>query len=61
MVFVVLALTDCAAERRTQSELRGLMLQDNLRMGRNKAFYSKHNVRLKRDAYRSYRKNNRNL
>jgi hypothetical protein len=60
-VFLVMAFLGCATERKNQSELRGLMLQDNLRMGRNKAYYSKHNLRLKKEAYRQYRKNNRNL
>ncbi len=61
MVFLAAAFSGCASERKTQAELRGLMLQDNLRMGRNKAYYSKHNIKAKKEAYRHYRKNNRNL
>jgi len=61
MVFLAAAFAGCAAERKTQAELRGLMLQDNLRMGRNKAYFSKHNTRIKRDANRTYRRNSRNL
>lgn len=55
----ILASTGCAANRKYNSELRGLMLQDNLKFGRNKAYFSKHNVKTKKEAYRKYRKNNR--
>ena len=60
-VLVAMSFSGCATNRKYQSELRGLMLQDNLKMKRNKAYYSKHNARLRKDAFRQYRKNNRNL
>lgn len=56
-----MALPGCASARKTRSELRGLMLLDNLQLGRNKAYYSKHNIKTKKIAYRKYRKNNRYL
>lgn len=60
-IFLGLVFAGCASNRKYQSELRGLMLQDNLKIGRNKAYFSKHNVKLKKNAFRQYRKNNRNL
>jgi|WetSurMetagenome_2_1015567.scaffolds.fasta_scaffold12882_3 hypothetical protein len=56
---LVLASAGCAANRRYDGELRGLMLQDNLKLGRNKAYYSKHNIQTKKEAYRKYRKGNK--
>jgi hypothetical protein len=56
---VVLASTGCASSRRYNSELRGLMLQDNIKLGRNRAYFSKHNVKTKKEAYRKYHKNTR--
>jgi hypothetical protein len=53
------ALTNCASSRKSGSGLKSLMLQDNKKLGRNKVFYSKHNVKTKRDAYRKYRRNRR--
>jgi len=60
-LFLAMSFLGCASNRKYQSELRGLMLQDNLKMKRNKAYYSKHNAKLRKDAFRQYRKNNRNL
>jgi hypothetical protein len=57
----VAALTSCVTSRESQKELRGLMLQDNLQLRRNKAFYSRYNVKTKNEAYRRYRKNSRYL
>jgi len=61
MLLLAILLGGCAATKKNQNELRGLMLLDNLQMNRNKAFYSRHNMKLKNDAYRKYRKNNRNI
>ena len=67
MIFLSLAFDSCSASRKNQSELRGLMLQDNLHMGRNKAYFSKHNVKARKDVRprkyvdRKFRKNNRNV
>lgn len=61
LLLFVLALTSCATSRKNQSELRGLMLLENLQLSRNKAFYSRHNIKTRNEAYRRYKKNNRNL
>jgi hypothetical protein len=61
LLLAVVTFTGCATSRKSQDELRGLMLLDNLQLSRNKAFYSRHNIKLKQDAYRRYKKNNRNL
>ena len=58
-LLIAVAMTGCYSSRKTQSELRGLMLQENLQLGRNRAYYSKHNIKTKKDGYRKYRKNNR--
>jgi hypothetical protein len=54
-------MTSCATSRKSQGELRGLMLLDNLQLHRNKAFYSRHSMKTKNEAYRKFRKNSRNL
>jgi len=53
--------TGCSASKKNYGELRGLMLLDNTKLGRNKAFYSKHNMKTKKEAYKKFRKNNREL
>jgi len=61
VIFVIIlmvlgiSLVGCASSRRNNSELRSLMLQDNTRLDRNKAYYSKHNVKTRRVAYRKHR------
>jgi hypothetical protein len=60
-LLVAIALTSCATSRKNQSELRGLMLLNNLQLPRNKAFYSRHNIKTRNEAYRRYKKNSRNL
>jgi hypothetical protein len=54
-------ITGCASTRKNQAELRGLMLQENLQLKKNRAFYSKHNIKTKKVAYKKYKKNSRNL
>jgi hypothetical protein len=61
LFLVAMAFTSCATSRKSQGELKGLMLLDNLKLPRNKAFYSKHNMRTKNVAYRKYKKNSRLL
>jgi hypothetical protein len=56
---LLIAFSGCAANRRYNGELRGLMLQDNVKLPRNRAYYSKHNIKTKKEAYRKYHKNNR--
>jgi hypothetical protein len=52
LLLFALALTSCSTSRKNISELRGLMLQDNLQLSRNREFYSRHNEKIKRDAFR---------
>jgi hypothetical protein len=54
---LAVAWSGCSSSRKSISEKRGLMIQENTQLGRNKALYSKHNVRTKKDAYRKYKKN----
>jgi hypothetical protein len=61
LLLFVVALTGCYSSRKSQSELRGLMLLENLQLKKNKAFYSRHNIKTKKEAYRKYKKNNRLL
>lgn len=61
LLLLVAAFSGCATTRKNQNELRGLMLLNNLQLSRNKAFYSRHNMKMKQDAYRRYKKNSRNL
>ncbi|MFO7622126.1 MAG: hypothetical protein R6W81_12815 [Bacteroidales bacterium] len=60
-LLLALALASCASSRKNRSELRGLMLMDNKELPRNKPYYSSHNKKVKREACRKYRSNNRNL
>lgn len=60
LLLFAVALTSCATSRKNQSELRGLMLLDNLQLSRNRAYYSRHNLKVKKDAYRKFAKNSRN-
>lgn len=61
IVFLVLivALEGCSSSRKSKSlsNRRGLMLLDNTELSRNKAYYSKHNVKNKRDTQKKFRKN----
>jgi hypothetical protein len=61
LLFFTLVMTSCATSRNNHAELRGLMLLENLQLGRNKAFYSKHNIKTRNEAYRKFKKNSRNL
>lgn len=49
----------CSSSRKSYSELKGLMLLENVQLGRNKAYYSKHNNKTKRVAYKKYKKNSK--
>jgi hypothetical protein len=61
LLLLVATFSGCATSRKNHNELRGLMLLNNLQLSRNKAFYSRHNMKMKQDAYRRYKKNSRNL
>jgi hypothetical protein len=60
-LLIVVALTGCYTSKKSQNELRGLMLLENLQLKKNKAFYSRHNMKTRNEAYRKYKKNSRNL
>ena len=60
-LLVISLFTGCAAGRKNFNELKGLILLGNLQMEKNKAFYSKHSVKARNDAFKRYRKNNRSL
>jgi hypothetical protein len=53
---LVISCNSCVSTRKNNRSLEGLMLQDNTRLRINKAYYSRHNVKLKKDAYRKYKK-----
>jgi hypothetical protein len=55
LLILAIAFTSYASSRKSNRQLRGLMLQDNTWLGRNKAYYSIHNIKNKRDAQRKYR------
>ena len=61
LLLIVVAMAGCYPVRKSQNELRGLMLLDNLQLKKNKAFYSRHNTKTRNEAFRKYRKNSRNL
>jgi len=61
LMMLTLIMTGCATSRKNYNELKGLMLLNNLQHQRNKAFYSRHNMKTKNEAYRKYRKNSKNL
>jgi len=59
MLVLAFAMAGCYATRKSDRRLTSLMLQDNKKLGRNKEYYSRHNRKTKRDAYRKYSKNRR--
>jgi len=58
---LTLIMTGCATSRKNHNELKGLMLLNNLQHQRNKAFYSRHSIKVRNEASRKYRKNSRYL
>jgi hypothetical protein len=61
LLLLTFVLISCAASRKNHDELRGLMLLENTQLGRNKAYYSKHNIKTRNEAYKKFKKNSRNL
>ncbi|HLN54469.1 MAG TPA: hypothetical protein VK207_00680 [Bacteroidales bacterium] len=53
---LVLFCSSCGSSRRYNSSLEGLMLQENTRLRINRAYYSHHNIKTRKDAYRKFRK-----
>jgi hypothetical protein len=51
-----MAAPGCASSRKHDRRLTSLMLQDNTKLGRNRAYYSKHNKKVRKDAHRNYKK-----
>ncbi len=59
ILLFALALSGCSTSRKNISELRGLMLQDNVQLSRNREFYSRHNDKIRKDAIRKNAKYSR--
>lgn len=59
-LFVLMAIAmfcnSCGSSRKYNSSLEGLMLQENTKLRINRAYYSRHNIKTRKDAYRKYRK-----
>jgi hypothetical protein len=53
---LVISCNSCVSTRKHDRLLEGLMLQENTRLRINKAYYSRHNVKTRKDAYRKYKK-----
>lgn len=56
LLFFSVTLTGCYTGKKDLSELGGLMLLDNTQLGRNKAFYSKHNRNTMKNVHSKYKK-----
>ncbi len=41
-LIIITSLSGCASSRKSNSDLRGLMLLENTQLGRNRSYYSKH-------------------
>jgi len=61
LMMLTLILPGCATSRKNYNELKGLMLLNNLQHQRNKAFYSRHSIKVRNEAFRKYRKNSKHL
>jgi hypothetical protein len=57
LVIFVALFAGCVSGRKHQSVLRGLMLQENTELGKNRAYYSKFNIKTRKAAYRKFHKN----
>lgn len=56
MLLFLSTLTACYTGRKNLSQLGGLMLLDNTQLSRNKAYYSKHNRKVKKHAPGNHKK-----
>jgi len=61
LLLLAFTLTSCATSKKNIGELKGLMLLDNKQLSRNKPYYSSHNKKTKKAAYRKYKDNRRHL
>ncbi len=59
LMLAALTFSACATSKKNVGELKGLMLLDNKQLARNKAYYSSHNIKTKKAAYKKYKNNNR--
>jgi uncharacterized protein YxeA len=57
MLVLAVSMTGCASRKKNYGDLRALMLLDNTQLDRNKAYFSRHNLKTKKDAYRKYARN----
>lgn len=53
---LVFVCNSCASARKNNRSLESLMLQENTKLRINREYYSRHNTKTKKDAYRKYRK-----
>ncbi|MGE5419959.1 MAG: hypothetical protein ACM3UT_07215 [Chloroflexota bacterium] len=53
---IAIFCSSCGSSRKYNSSLEGLMLQENTKLRINRAYYSHHNIKTRKDAYRKYRK-----
>ncbi len=61
LLLFAFTLTNCATSKKNIGELKGLMLLDNKQLARNKPYYSRHNKKAKKIAFRKYKNNHRQL
>lgn len=55
-LLISVALTGCYAGKKNMNQLGGLMLLDNTYLSRNKAYYSKHNMKAKKNVKSHHKK-----
>ncbi|HOS73077.1 MAG TPA: hypothetical protein PLZ75_11595 [Bacteroidales bacterium] len=53
---ISVSMTGCYAGKRNLRELGGLMMLDNTQQKRNRAFYSGHNKKARKNVHSKYRK-----
>jgi hypothetical protein len=57
---VVTFCNSCVSARKNDRSLESLMLQENTKLRINKAFYSRHNMKARKEAIRKFKKYGRN-
>lgn len=55
-MLIAMMCVSCYSSRKSDNNLRGLMLQENTKLPINKAFYSRHNVKARKSVHKGYRK-----
>jgi hypothetical protein len=56
VILVAVSLSSCSSSKKSNTELRGLMLLENTQLGRNKGYYSKHKSTKLKKSYKKYEK-----